>query len=231
MAMRWSDDEELYGIVRRELFTAVVGDILDTHDLTHQFLPADIRPLDPQMTIIGRAMPVLVADVFERESSSDHSATLKTAFGLMLSALDDLQPGEVYLASGGSPGYALWGEIMSTRAIHLRSAGAVLNGYSRDTRGILRLAFPTFSKGAYAQDISPRGKVVDYRVTVEVGGVKVRPGDIVFGDVDGIVVVPCEVEESVFAAAIEKARTENLCRQAIQEGWSAQQAFKHFRVM
>jgi regulator of RNase E activity RraA len=84
----------------------------------------------------------------------------------MLEALDDLKPNEVYICTGGSPRYALWGELMSIRAMHCGAAGAVLDGYSRDTRGILKLGFPTFSHGSYAQDQNPRGKVVDYRVPI-----------------------------------------------------------------
>ena len=81
----------------------------------------------------------------------------------MMEALDDLKPGEVYIASGSSFNYALWGELMSTRALHLKAAGAVLNGFVRDSAGIEALGFPTFCRGTYAQDQGPRGKVLDYR--------------------------------------------------------------------
>src|SRR5207244_7769901 len=111
-------------------------------------------------------------------------------FGLMLDALDDLKPNEVYICTGGTPRYALWGELMSTRAIHCGAAGAVLDGFSRDTRGILKLGFPTFSLGSYAQDQNPRGTVVDYRVPIELSGTRVEAGDIAVGDVDGVSVVP-----------------------------------------
>ena len=79
----------------------------------------------------------------------------------MFAALDSLKPHEVYVASGSSPRYALWGELMSTRALHLKAAGAVLDGYVRDTLGIYALNFPTFGYGSCAQDQGPRGKVVD----------------------------------------------------------------------
>ena len=86
-------------------------------------------------------------------------------FGLMLEALDDLRPNEVYVATGGSFRYALWGELMSTRARYLGAAGAVLNGFVRDAAGIEALGFPTFCRGLYAQDQGPRGKVIDFRVS------------------------------------------------------------------
>ena len=108
----------------------------------------------------------------------------------MLDALDDLRTDEVYLCTGGSPRYALWGELMSVRALKCGAAGAVVDGYSRDTRGVLSLGFPLFSHGSYAQDQAPRGKVIDFRVPIQVGQVLVSPGDIVFGDADGVCVVP-----------------------------------------
>lgn len=120
---------------------------------------------------------------------------------------------------------------MSTRAIKLGAAGAVLNGYSRDSEEILRLGFPTFSFGGYAQDQGPRGKVVDYGVPIELGGIKVRKGDIIYGDRDGIVIVPKEVEEAAFTGAIEKARGEKHVQKALENGMSAVDAFKKFGIM
>ena len=95
---------------------------------------------------------------------ASRNPVLKKSFGLMLEALDDLKRDEDYICSGASPTYALWGELMSTRATKLGATGAVVNGYSRDTRGILKMNFPSFSWGNYAQDQAPRGKVIDFRV-------------------------------------------------------------------
>jgi regulator of RNase E activity RraA len=149
----------------------------------------------------------------------------------MLEALDDLKAGEVYICTGASPTYALWGELMSVRAIQLGAAGAVLDGYSRDTEGILSLNFPAFSYGSYAQDQGPRGKVIDFRVPLEIGGVKIMPGDVVFGDIDGVCIIPRRVEEEVFVESVEKARGEKLVRKAIESGMSAADAFKNYGIM
>src|SRR5690606_9202305 len=143
----WNSDEELFRIARAELFTAVVGDVMDKLGLMHQFLPPQIKPLNPDMVVIGRAMPVLEADVFGERIEGSANSLMSKPFGLMFEALDDLKPNEVYVCTGASPKYALWGELMSTRAIKLGAAGAVLDGYSRDTRRIPALRFPTFSWG------------------------------------------------------------------------------------
>ena len=140
-------------------------------------------------------------------------------FGLMLEALDDLRPNEVYVATGGSFRYALWGELMSTRARYLRAAGAVLNGFVRDAAGIEALGFPTFCRGLYAQDQGPRGKVIDFRTVIEIEGVRIAPGDIIFGDREGVLVIPSEVAAEAIEAALAKASTENRVATAIRGAW------------
>jgi len=225
----YEDDRQLFALMRAELFTAVVGDVLDAAGHTRQFLPPQLRALDPAMVVAGRAMPVLEADAHgEVVASSGRSQP----FGLMFEALDALKPGEVYITTGASPTYALWGELMSTRAMQLGAAGAVLDGYSRDTKGILHLGFPTFSCGSYAQDQRVRGRVIDYGCPLEFGnGVVVEPGDIVFGDIDGVVIIPRRDERAIIDAALDKVRGENRVRDAIEGGMSTVEAFNSFGIM
>lgn len=232
MKSSWKSDDELFATARRELFTAVVGDIMDQMGLQRQFLPPAIQPLRDDMVVIGRAMTVLEADVVgTSEYLGKAGGVMGRAFGLMLEALDDLKTNEVYVCTGASPTYALWGELMSTRARMLGAAGAVVDGYSRDTDGILKMGFPTFSHGRYAQDQAPRGKVVDFRVPLEMGGVLIHDGDIVFGDIDGVCIVPRAAEDEVMRRALEKARGEKLVKKAIESGMSARQAFDEFGIM
>jgi 4-hydroxy-4-methyl-2-oxoglutarate aldolase len=224
------EEAVLFSNLRDRLFTAVVGDVLDKMGRLRQFLPQAIAPLRPDMKLVGRAMPVLEADVFDESPRSPGAAGMKP-FGLMLEALDDLRPHEVYVATGGSFRYALWGELMSTRARYLRAAGAVLNGFVRDADGIEALGFPTFCRGLYAQDQGPRGKVIDFRTVVEIEGVRIAPGDLIFGDREGVLVIPSEVEVEAIEAAIAKASTENRVAIAIREGMGAREAFETFGVL
>jgi regulator of RNase E activity RraA len=226
----WNTDDELFALAKRELFTAVVGDVMDKLGATRQFLPQYIQPLRQDMVVIGRAMPVLVADYFS-ERVEGHNAVGPKPFGLLFEALDDLKPNEIYLATGGSPNYALWGELLSTRARQLGATGAVLDGFSRDTNAILRLNFPVFSMGRYAQDQGVRGKIVDYRIPVEIGQVRIKPGDILFGDIDGVCVIPQEIEHDAFNGALEKVRGENQVRVALESGMTTVEAFAKFGIM
>lgn len=227
MAGLWTSDEELFGLVRRELFSAVVGDVMDQLGLTAQFLPPTIRPLDPAMQVAGRAMTVLA----ERMSEIDPQVSEDRPFGLMLEALDDLRPGEVYLSAAPANDHALWGELMSIRASKLGAAGAVVEGYYRDCDGIQQLGFPTFGFGPYAQDMLVRGWIADFRTPVQVGQVRVRSGDFVVGDRDGVCIVPRSSEREVFALALEKVRGEQRVRREIEGGMSAVETFDRFGIM
>ena len=122
---RWRTDTELFDLMKKSLCTALVGDVLDAMGYTRQFLPPQIRPLEPGMVLAGRAMTVLEADC----SGVDVRSSGKSEpFGLMFAALDDLKENEVYICAGGAPTYAHWGGLMTMRATYLRAAGAVMHG-------------------------------------------------------------------------------------------------------
>jgi len=227
----WKNDDELFAIAKKELFTALVGDVLDKLGFLHQFLASGCKPIRYDMVVIGRAMPVLEADVYAEKVSDTKNSLMKKPFGIMFEALDSLKRNEVYICSGSSHRYALWGGLMSTRAIKLGAAGAVVDGFSRDTHEIEKLNFPTFSFGTYAQDQGPRGKVIDYRIPIEFNSIMVNPGDIVYGDRDGVLIVPRKVEKEVFQGAIEKARGEQTVKKALQQGMSTVDAFNKFGIM
>ena len=220
--MEWKSDNELFELVRRELYTPVVGDILDSLGCQRQFLPQPIQPLWEDLRLAGRAMPVLMIDVYGRQ---------KQPFGKLTEALDQLQPGEIYLASGGEMRCAYWGEILTATARKRGAAGAVINGFHRDTPKVLEQDWPVFSRGRFAQDSAVRTQVADYRCQLEIGPVRVDPGDLVFGDLDGVVIVPRSIEAEVVTKALAKARGEKLVRNEIEAGMSSTEAFRKYGIL
>jgi regulator of RNase E activity RraA len=228
---RWNNDDELFALCRQGLFSAVLGDVMDLMGRVHQFLPPQIQPLKDDMVVVGRAMPVLEADDHGGEGPGRINPLLNGPFGLMLRALDDLQKNEVYVCTGASPTYALVGELMATCGKNRGAAGFVVDGWTRDTPGIIATGVPVFSHGRYAQDQRPRGRVVDYRCTIKMGAVLVRPGDIIFGDLDGTCVVPREIEKEVIEAAWAKAHGEKRVFEAIKAGMGAQAAWDKFGIL
>lgn len=227
----YNNFSELKELANSELFPALVGDVMDQMGYLHQFLPPELKPVDSKSIVFGKAMPVLEADVFAEQLEKSNNSYINKPFGIMFEALDSLQEDEVYVCTGSSFSYALWGGLMSTRAMKLKSSGAIVNGFSRDTNEVLRLGFPVFSRGTYAQDQGPRGKVIDYRVSIEIAGVRINPGDILYGDLDGVVVIPQEIQDEVFDKALEKARGEKLVLEALQDGMSTVDAFDKFGIM
>lgn len=222
MQTRADRDSERFELVRRTLYTPVLGDVLDALGRAHQFLSAGIRPLLPTMAVVGRAMPVLIGDVFGPSG---------TPFGRLTEAVDSLQPGDVYLARRGRAECAAWGEILTAAARARGAQGAVIDGYHRDTNMVLEQNFPVFSRGNYGQDSGVRAHVLDYGVTVEVDGVVVNPRDLVVGDRDGVLVVPADLEDEVIERALTKASAENVVRQAIETGMSTTEAFATYGVL
>lgn len=222
MMQTWTSDEQLFELIKAELYTPVVGDILDVMGRYHQFLPQPVQPLKEQMVVVGRAMPVLMIDVFGEQ---------KKPFGLLTEALDQLRPGEVYIASGGEMRCAYWGELLTATAKKRGAAGAIINGFHRDTPMVLEQNWPVFSRGRFAQDSSVRTKVADYRCKIEVGGVWINPGDLVFADLDGVLIIPQELEAEVITQALEKVRGEKVVRREIENGMSSTEAFQKYGIL
>ena len=206
-------------VVRENLYTAVLGDILDNRGYVTQFLPADVRAIATGMKVVGRAMPVQLAASTKVRGQG---------FANLTAALDQLEEGEVYLASGGNLQCAVWGELMTAPARRRGAVGAVVNAFHRDTDRVLEQSWPVFSRGAYAQDAAVRSVVTAYRVRIDVDGVDVSPGDLVVGDRDGVLIVPQIVEAEVLELALEKMHAEGRMRAVIEGGASATDAFRSF---
>lgn len=231
----WKNDDELFALIRRKLYTPVVGDILDQMGYNHQFLPASIRPLtalvpptmvepfqpDNRNKLVGWACTILENDVF---------CAPKKPFGYLTEALDQLRPNEIYVATGAHNS-ALWGELLTATSRVKGAAGAVIDGCTRDTPQVLEQNFPVFCTGCWAQDSSIRTYVCDFRCTIEIGQVTIHDGDLIFGDVDGVLVVPRGIVEEVIEKALEKAAGEKLVRKAIEGGMSATDAFAKFGIL
>ena len=222
MSSEWSNDKELFELIRQDLYTPVVGDILDGFGRYHQIVPQPIQPALEKMIVVGRAMPVVMIDVFGPQ---------KKPFGLLTEALDDLKPEEVFVASGGDMRCAYWGELLTATARTRVAAGAVINGFHRDTPKMLEQNWPVFSRGRFCQDSAVRTQVADFRCAMEMGGVWIEPGDLIFGDLDGVVVVPKAIEAEVIQKSLEKARGEKVVRKAIEGGMTATEAFRTFGIL
>jgi regulator of RNase E activity RraA len=216
-------EDQLIEVMRERLYVAVVSDILDSMGHLNQAMTANLRPLEPHMRVIGRAHTVLTADVFTRPDDPYH---------MEIESVDTLQPGDVFVAcTNGSERTCIWGELLSTAATARGATGAIIDGHSRDALKIIDMGFPTFCTGFRPVDSSYRSQVVDYNVPVIVGGVLVNPGDIIFGDFDGIVVVPKALLGEVVERAVAKVDGENHSRDMLLKGHTLREVYDRFGVL
>jgi len=217
------DADGLPDLVASRLYTAVVSDILD--DLGHRehVLDPAIRPLGSGQVIAGFADPFLVTEV--------HQIPAEPYAG-EIGALDDVRPGEIILvAAGGSARAACWGELFSTAARARGARGTLIDGYCRDASSIAVLGYPVWCRGTLPLDCKGRTAVTAWRQAAVVGGLPVRPGDLVVADADGAVVVPAELAHETVSRAMAKAAKERGLRDALEEGSTLRAAYDRFGVL
>jgi regulator of RNase E activity RraA len=212
-------------IAREKLFTAVLSDVLDAAGRRSQAMRPGIRPLDESLKLAGRARTGLYMDVY-------HVQPGENPYELEIRLVDDLKPDDVVvLAAGASGRIAPWGELLSTACRARRAAGCVTDGLVRDVRAIRAMQFPVFAGGIGPLDTKGRGKVMAIDVPVECGGVVVQSGDLVFGDADGVVVVPRDIEGEILRAAVEKVSGEDRTRAALERGEKLADVFARHGIL
>ncbi|MCL4177422.1 MAG: RraA family protein [Verrucomicrobia bacterium] len=221
----FTNDSERFDWIRQHIYVPVVCDILDALGHRQQAMHQRLRPLDPDhCTIVGRARTV-------RWMETDY-VDEKDPYGLEIEAMDALQPGDVMVHSTDYAGTnAPWGELMSTVAQRRGATGCICDSQIRDCRRIIALGFPVFYQGIRPLDSKGRGRVMAYDVPIRCGEVLVHPGELVFADFDGVVVVPRAVEDEVLRRAAEKAGQETESRRELLAGRSLREVYGKYGVL
>lgn len=216
-------DGSAYDHIADRLYTAVLADVMDTLGYRHQVMRHDIRPLFPDAKVVGRAATMLATEV---------DGVPTEPYKLELALLDDVKPGEVVAcAARNSGGSAIWGELLSIHARARGARGAIIDGLSRDSWGIIAMKFPVFSVGLTPADSSGRCDVTAIRVPIELGGVLVHDGDLIVADHDGCLVVPRAIEDDVIRLAFEKVSGEDTVREVLRRGASIREVFAQYRIL
>jgi 4-hydroxy-4-methyl-2-oxoglutarate aldolase len=209
--------------IRESLYSAVVSDALDAMGFRHQSPRVQLVPYSGDQLLVGRCKTTLWADMFHKDPRP---------YELELMAVDSCQPDDVLIcAAGGSMHSALWGELLSTASRNSGCIGAIVDGAVRDVTKIRQMNFPVFARGTSVYDSQDRQRVIDLDVPVEIAGVRFSPGDLVFADLDGVVVVPHAIEDEAIQRAWEKVHAENRTRDAIRGGLKAIEAYKKYGVL
>lgn len=218
-------DQEMRAFLCEKLYVASVCDILDEMGYREQAMHQRLRPLDEQACVFaGRARTI-------QWMSTEYLVT-PNPYGKEIDVMDSLNHGEVVVHSTDYAGAnAPWGELMSTIAKRRGVVGCICDSQIRDCARIRKMGFPVFYTGIRPVDSKGRGYVVDYDVPVRSGGVVVHPGDMIFADLDGVVVIPKGVEQEVIRRATEKANAEDLSRDELLAGKSLREVYDKYGAL
>ncbi|MFC5703882.1 RraA family protein [Cohnella faecalis] len=217
------NDKELFDRMTESLYAAVISDTLDELGHRNQVMRENINPIDPNWVLAGRAKTILSVDVHYIPDQP---------YAKEIEAVDSVKPEDVVIGcTNESKQNGLWGELLSTASKVRGARGAIVDGLIRDTAKIVELGFPVFATGTKPVDSQGRGIVIDYDVPVLCGGVRVNPGDVVFGDRDGIVVIPKDLVGEVFERALDKATRENHTRDELLAGRTLRQVYDKYGVL
>jgi len=208
------------------LSAAVLSDVMDSLGLSHRAMKSFVRPLDDDRVLVGRARTGLYMPAYAlREGENPYEVEI--------ALVDDLHPQDVVVlaCNGPTDRIAPWGELLSTAAMARGAAGCVTDGLVRDVQQIRAMGFAVFHGGIGPLDTKGRARMVERDTRVECGGVGIDSGDIIFGDVDGVVVVPRAYEHDVVLKAIEKVTGENHTRDALRKGEPLASVFNRFGIL
>lgn len=210
-------------MMRQSLYSAVVADALDSIGLRNQSPRLPLTPYTSESLLVGRCKTTLWVDMYHE---------VPHPYELELKAVDTCTADSVMIcAAHGSMHSALWGELLSTASRNAGCVGAIIDGAVRDVGKIREMRFPIFARGTSVYDSQNRQRVIDLDIPVEIAGVRFCPGDLVFADIDGVVVVPQDVQQEVVQRAWNKVNTENQIRDAIRGGMKAADAYQKFGVL
>jgi|SRR5579864_6910302 4-hydroxy-4-methyl-2-oxoglutarate aldolase len=216
-------DLELFKNIEATLYTAVIADSLDELGYRSQAMNESVRPLFPGCRFAGWARTISCVDMFHIPQDP---------YAKEIEAVDSILSGEVVVVSTvSSKRNAPWGELLSTAARARGARGAIIDGLVRDVKKIEELGFPIFAAGIKPVDSRGRGLVIDYNVPVDCGGVIVSPGDLVFADYDGVIVMPAEVIPDAIRLATEKATRENHTREELLKGNYLRDVYEKYGVL
>jgi regulator of RNase E activity RraA len=209
--------------MKERLFTGVLSDVLDTLGSRNQVVDLDLTHVVPEGRVVGRAQTARAVCVSEPPAEP---------YKHLLTAIDATVAGMV-LVVGADPTSrsALFGGLLATAVRAAGGEGVVVDGYARDVHEIQHIGLPTMVRGFRPLDSYGRDEVVEISTPVTIGGVVIRQGDLIFGDADGLVVVPSEIEADVIERAFAKVEAEGEMRSALAGGMSVSDAFERFGVL
>jgi regulator of RNase E activity RraA len=198
-----------------ELCTALISDTLIDMGCENQMLPVGFKPTFEEAKIFGKVRTMLLKEIEEKDDYKDIYKGIRF--------LEEMNPDEILLVANGFDNMAFFGELMSTVAIKNKLQGAVIDGVTRDRQPTRDLKFPVFAKGAYAKDLRNKAIVEKTDGKVKIGAVSISSGDYLFGDSDGIVIIPKELYYETMKKVTSLLETEKEVKKLVEKGASVEE--------
>lgn len=210
---------------KSQLYSAVIADTLDSLGFHNQVVRPGLAAIDPTQILCGFARVGLYMPLYHEDEDV-------RVYENEIALVDSLLPGEVaVLVCHGNLRISPWGELLSERSAYLGAAGCLTDGCVRDSPQIRELGFAVYAGGTNPSDTKYRGKMMMSDVPGEIGGVSVSRGDLVFGDADGIVIIPSDIVEQVVEKGLEKVSAENTVRDEIRTGEALVDIFERHKIL
>lgn len=203
--------------LKKNLYSGVLCDVMDSMGYRKQCIGQKIMPLKDNTVIFGPAFTSIATVVYSMPESP---------LTAQCKVVDQLSEGEIYvLVTRGDYNCAVFGELFATAVKSRKGAGVLLDGYARDLKSIKEMDFPLFYAGRDPRTSKGRAEINECQIPVIMDGVTIRPGDMIFGDIDGVAVIPREISDEVIEKAIETMKSEDKVRESLQSGVSLEEVY------
>lgn len=209
--------EQQINELKEKLYAGILCDVLDQKGYRNQSLSNEIMGLNDETVIFGPAFTSIGSEVY---SMPEDPLTAQCKI------VDQLGENEIYvLVTRGNYNCAVFGELFATAVKGRKGAGVLLDAYARDMKELKKMDFPLFYRGKNPKTSKGRCEINECQIPVTIDDVTICPGDYIFGDIDGVVIIPKDIVEEVIDAALETIEKENEVRNRLNSGSSLQQAY------
>ena len=203
--------------IKGSLYSGILCDVLDGLGYRNQALTSAIAGLTDDTVIFGPAFTSIGTEVY---SMPENPLIAQTR------VVDQLGEGEIYvLVTRGNYNCAVFGELFATAVMQRKGAGVLLDAYARDVKELKKMNFPLFYRGRNPKTSKGRCEINECQIPVIIDGVTINPGDYIFGDIDGVVIIPKDLIEEVLNRAFALINDENRVREGLLSGDSLEKVY------
>lgn len=203
--------------LKKVLYSGILSDVLDGMGYRNQAIGMAIKPLNDETVIFGPAFTSIGTQVYTMPENP---------LIAQCKVVDQLSEGEIYvLKTRGEYNCAVFGELFATAVNQRGGAGVLLDAYARDSKFLKEMDFPLFYRGTDPRTSKGRCEINECQIPVEIEGVVINPGDLIFADVDGIVIIPKDIAGKVLDEALKTIEKENQVRGGLINGDSLEKVY------